>query len=179
MKILAKHTLMFFLVVPCAVAQTAAQRVCDAAIDPNSPQCLLAPGVRQTTPGMPKPAARVVPAVTQAPTAPSVQEQNEISQWKTAEYGVGTQPARVEQNAARVPTQVRLMAFQADTHGENSPRSYSAGNSLGNELVGALSRSVQMHKFHSYVRKTCERYGSGTTWVWMFSNGQTAQGTCN
>jgi hypothetical protein len=179
MKILAKHALVFFLVVSCAVAQTAAQKVCDAAQDPSSPQCLSVNGVRQTTAGMPKEPARVVPAVTQAPTAPSVQEQSEISRWKTAEYGVQKQNARVEENPARVPTQVRLIAFQADIHDENGTPPYSAGNSLWNELVGAISRSVQMHKFHSYVRKTCERYGSGTSWVWIFSNGQLAQGTCD
>ena len=177
MKVLAKHTLVFFLVVPCVVAQTAAQKVCDGAVDPNSPQCLMVAGARQTTPGTPKTPARAVPAVTQVPPAPPVQEQKEISQWKTTEYRQ-TRSTRVDQPPAPVP-QVRLMAFQPNTHGENGTPSYSAGNSLGNELVGRLSRSIQMHKFHSYVRKTCERYGSGTTWVWMFSNGQTAQGTCN
>ena len=129
--------------------------------------------VAQTAEHKPAP---VDPALTAAPSAPFVQPQTAIQQKSSA---ITQKSVRIEENSAPVPAQVRLVAFQADRHDENDTPMYSAGNSLGNELGSAVSRSLQMHKFHSYVKKTCQRYGAGTSWVWMFSNGQTVEGTCN
>ena len=116
-------------------------------------------------------------AAQNAPAAPAVQEKTTIQQKPAATL---RQSARVEDSAEAAP-QVRFVAFQSNLRNEDekTPPTYTAGNSLGNELGAAVSRSVQVHRFHSYVKKTCRRYGSGTSWVWMFSNGQTVEGTCN
>jgi hypothetical protein len=128
----------------------------------------------------------VVPfaAAQTAPAAPSVQDKAVVRQAKTSEHDATQKPgATLRQNAriedsAEAP-QVRFVAFQANRQDEKSAPTYVAGNSLGNELGGAVSRSIQVHRFHAYVKKTCRRYGSGTSWIWMFSNGETVEGTCN
>ena len=112
-----------------------------------------------------------------APSAPSVQDKAATQQKPVATL---RQTARIDDSAEAAP-QVRLVAFQSnrrDGDQKDAPV-YSAGNSLGNELGGAVAHSIQVHRFHSYVKKTCRRYGSGTSWVWMFPNGQTVEGTCN
>jgi len=114
-------------------------------------------------------------AAQNAPAAPAVQDKTTIQQKPAA---ILRQSARVDDSAEARP-QVRFVAFQANHQDEKTPPTYTAGNSLGNELGGAVSRSIQVHRFHSYVKKTCRRYGSGTSWVWMFSNGETVEGTCN
>ncbi len=114
-------------------------------------------------------------AAQNAPAAPAVQDKTTIQQKPGATL---RQSARIEDSAEAAP-QVRFVAFQPTRQDEKDAPTYTAGNSLGNELGGAVARSIQIHRFHSYVKKTCSRYGSGTSWVWMFSNGQTVEGTCN
>ena len=185
-----KHALMFFLVVPVAVAQTAEQRVCDAVKDPNSPQCVLINGVPKTSPSMPKQPAPVVPTWTPPPTASSdgmktmfqkaIDEQaaanpNQIRQQRSAQEQIEFQHRQAAADAA----QRRLAAAQAERQAANDDAMSSIGYGMGYALGAGLARSIEMHRFHSYVKKRCRRYGSGTSWGWQFSNGQTAQGTCN
>lgn len=116
-----------------------------------------------------------------APAAPAVQEKTSIQDKTIQQKPAATlrQSARVDDSAEGAP-QVRFVAFQSNLRNEDekTPPTYTAGNSLGNELGAAVSRSMQVHRFHSYVKKTCRRYGPGTSWVWLFSNGQTVEGTC-
>lgn len=119
----------------------------------------------------------VVPfaAAQNAPAAPATQDKATIQQKPGATL---RQSARIDDSADASP-QVRFVAFQANHQDKKDAPTYTAGNSLGNELGGAVSRSIQVHRFHSYVKKTCRRYGSGTSWIWMYSNGETVEGTCD
>jgi len=159
MKIRLQFALMLCLIVPFASAQTADQKVC-AAAKGSSLQCAPA----QTEASVPKQTSMPAPAAPLPPTA--------IAESKRMEFPF------LQRHSVTIPAQVNLVAFRVE---RDEPRAstYTAGNSLGNQIGGAFARSVQTSRFRSYVRKTCRRYGSGTGWVWLFPNGQTVEGTCN